>query len=398
MALSPNHPADCAAVPGEDSKPQDKGFIPSTPRQRAIGVALRRSNATVPGLSAAVVHGCNFIARMIGDQTVQYQKTGIQKSITRLESRGNGLSWRAEPIGFAKRNILERIPAKDVSPKAYPATLPLAAATGHFLDDVGVDPEANVDVHAFKLKLLAIRDRIPRYTKDVRRVDNSPAESRAAMEALQVELNTFERGLPIELKLTPQRLVNMGHSREAGTYAGLHALWMMCHCDLHRFCVPGIRESVPQDALAQIPLSFIEYCLQACFDTAFRLSGFWSELYHLESCEYFGDEFLAVSIYQFTEALQLAAPLRSIHASVINRLGDAERLVSALGRGSVARFSPDANPVGGIDTARDHLASKHSVLLHLYSDTEADNNALTYQTTNSGPVRERRRFQTLAQV
>ncbi|KAL4999748.1 fungal-specific transcription factor domain-containing protein [Aspergillus recurvatus] len=277
-----------------------------------------------------------------------------------------------------------------------------------FLDDVGVEPEANVDAHAFKLRLLAIRDRILRYTKGVRRRGNSPAENRTVMEALQIELNTFERTLPVELKLTPQRLVIMGHSREAGTYAGLHGLWMMCHCDLYRFCVPGLRESVSKDALAQTPLSFIEYCQQACFDTAVRLCGLWSDLYHLESSEYFGDEFLAVSIYQvtqilhhlphlmpehgensgeslkkkLTEALQLAAPLRWVYASVINCLKDTERLVSALGRGSVVRSSPDANPVGGIDTARDHLASKHSVLPHLYRDTEAADNVSGYQASN----------------
>ncbi|KAL4742522.1 hypothetical protein BDV11DRAFT_202620 [Aspergillus similis] len=274
-----------------------------------------------------------------------------------------------------------------------------------FLDDIGVEPEANVDAHAFKLRLLAIRDRILRYTKGVRRMGNSPAEGRTAMEALQVELNTFERRLPVELKLTPQRLVIMGHSREAATYAGLHALWMLCHCDLYRFCVPGIRESVSKEALVRTPSAFTEYCQQACFSMAVRLCGLWSDLYHLDSSEYFGDEFLAVSIYQVTqilhhlphlmpehgenrveslkkklnEALQLAAPLRWVYASAINCLRDTERLVSALGRGSSARSSPDASPVGGIDTAREHLASKHSVLPHLYKDKEAADIAEGYQ-------------------
>ncbi|CBF81676.1 fungal specific transcription factor domain-containing protein [Aspergillus nidulans FGSC A4] len=207
--------------------------------------------------------------------------------------------------------------------------------------------------------------RCHKYTKGVRRMGNSPAESSAAMEALLAELNTFERTLPPELKLTPQRLVVMGHSREAATYAGLHALWTMCHCDLYRFCVPGIRES-----LARTPSNFKDYCQQACFSMAVQLCGLWSDLYHLESSEYFGDEFLAVSIYQVTQilhhlphlmsehgensveslkkklnkALQLAAPLRWVYASAINCLRNTERLLSALGRLSGARSSPDANP------------------------------------------------------
>lgn len=215
------------------------------------------------------------------------------------------------------------------------------------------------------------------------------------MEALQAELNTFERTLPAELKLTSQRLVFMGHSREAGPYVGLHTLWMMCHCDLYRFCVPGIRESVSKDALALTPPNFIEYCQHACFSTAIRLCGLWSDLYRLESSEYFGDELLAVSIYQVAqilhhlphlipedgedsvlplkkrliEALQLAAPLGQVYTSAMNCLKDSERLINALGRASVTQSSPDSSVSAAIETAeREHLASKHSVLPHLYRD------------------------------
>ncbi|KAL4779737.1 hypothetical protein BJX76DRAFT_68980 [Aspergillus varians] len=229
------------------------------------------------------------------------------------------------------------------------------------------------------------------------------------MEALQFELNTFERSLPVELRLTSQRLVVMGHSREAGTYAALHALWMMCHCDLYRFCVPGIRESVSKDALAQTPPNFIEYCQQACFSTAVRLCGLWSDLYHLESSEYFGDEFLAVSIYQvsqilhhlphlmpeegensvislkkkLTEALQLAAPLRGVYTNVINCLKDSERLISALGRGSVGQSPPDSSAVAETETPeRAHLASRHSMLPHLYRDQEVVGKGTGYQESH----------------
>ncbi|KAL4913652.1 hypothetical protein BDW62DRAFT_159093 [Aspergillus aurantiobrunneus] len=279
-----------------------------------------------------------------------------------------------------------------------------------FLDDNGIEPGANMDAHAFKLKLLAIRDRILRYTKGVRRKGNSPADSRTAMEALQVELNSFERNLPAELKLTPQRLVVMGHSREAGAYAGLHALWMMCHCDLYRFCVPGIREAVSKDALAQTPPHFIEFCQQACMGTAVRLCGLWSELYHLESSEYLGDEFLAVSIYQvtqilhhlphllpddsensalslkkkLTDALQLAAPLRQTYSNVINCLKDSERLINALGRESVVQSSPDSSAGAGVESAEwEHLASRHSALPNLYRDQETADRGTGYPVAKS---------------
>jgi hypothetical protein len=128
------------------------------------------------------------------------------------------------------------------------------------------------------------------------------------------------------------------------------------------------------------------------------LCELWSDLYHLESSEYFGDEFLAVSVFQvtqilhhlphlipedgdnsaaslrkkLTEALQLATPLRRIYASVVNCLKDSERLINALGQGSTAQSSPTSSVVAGVETIeREHFASKHSILPKIYRDQGA---------------------------
>ncbi|KUL84036.1 hypothetical protein ZTR_07155 [Talaromyces verruculosus] len=269
-----------------------------------------------------------------------------------------------------------------------------------FLDDDDIDPSANMDTHAFKLRLLAIRDRILRYTKNVRRTGNSPAESRAEMEALQIELNMFERNLPAELRLTPQRIVIMGHSREASVYAGLHSLWMMCHCDLYRFCVPGIRESVSKEALALTPPDFVEYCQRACLDFSVRFCEAWSNFYHLESSECLGGEFLVISIYQISqilhhlrhllpdegdhcitslkkkliETLELAKPLERVFSNAAGCLRDSERLIDALGRESITRTTPESSFNGGLETSGQNkqLASRHSVLVHIYNNNNQE--------------------------
>ncbi|KAL3470023.1 hypothetical protein BJX99DRAFT_251533 [Aspergillus californicus] len=266
-----------------------------------------------------------------------------------------------------------------------------------FLDGRDFDLNANVDAHAFKLVLLATRDKVLSYTKYVRRRGKSPCESRPQMESLQAELDSFEQILPPELKLTSQRLAVMGHSYQAGTYAGLHSLWLMCHCDLYRFCVPGIRESVSADALASTPREFVDYCQQRCLSNAVQLCGLWSNLYHLESSEFLGDEFLAVSVYQVTqilhhlphllpdegdncmaslkkkliEVLKLASPLKQIYNSTIGCLKDAERLVEALGRGTTVRLSPDSNTVEGMEAVEQHLVSRHTILPRLYRNQDA---------------------------
>ncbi|KAL2819404.1 hypothetical protein BJX63DRAFT_8648 [Aspergillus granulosus] len=266
-----------------------------------------------------------------------------------------------------------------------------------FIGDTGQELGAYMHPHSFKLALLAVRDRILRYTKDVRRNGKSPVESRPEMRTLQAELDMFEQGLPPELKLTPQRLTVVGHSREASTYAGLHSLWIMCHCDLYRFCVPGIRESVSKDALAITPPDFIEYCQRECLSRAIQLCELWSHLYHLESSECLGDEFLPASIYQvaqilhhlprllpesgdsciaslkdkLSDALQLASPLTQIYCNTGMCLRDAERLIDALGRDSAPQYSPDHSPVEGLEAADQHLASRHSILPHLYRNQQS---------------------------
>ncbi|KAL3455362.1 hypothetical protein BJX64DRAFT_72484 [Aspergillus heterothallicus] len=266
-----------------------------------------------------------------------------------------------------------------------------------FIRDIGQESGVYMHPHAFKLALLAIRDRILRFTKDVRRSGKSPVEGRPQMRSLQAELDMFEQGLPPELKLAPQRLAVAGHSREASSYAGLHSLWMMCHCDLYRFCVPGIRESVPKDALAITPPDFIEYCQQECLDKAIQFCDLWSHLYRLESSESLGDEFLAVSIYQVTqilhhlprflpesgdhciaslktklsEALELASPLTQIYSNTGKCLRDAGRLIDALGRDSALQSSPDHSTEEGMKVAEQHLASRHSILPHLYRNQES---------------------------
>ncbi|KAJ0424390.1 hypothetical protein BJY00DRAFT_261864 [Aspergillus carlsbadensis] len=266
-----------------------------------------------------------------------------------------------------------------------------------FLGDASKELGTYMHPHSFQLALLATRDRILRYTKDVRRSGRSPIESQSEMRSLQAELEVFEQNLPPELKLTPQRLVVVGHSREASTYAGLHSLWMMCHCDLYRFCVPGIRESVSKDALAITPSDFVEYCQRECLSKAIQLCDLWSHLYQLESSEYLGNESLPVCIYQvaqilhhlprllpesgdncitslkkkLTEAIQLASPLTQIYGNTSKCLRDAERLTDALGRESMLQSSPEHSTVEGLEVAEQHLASRHSFLPRLYRHQES---------------------------
>jgi hypothetical protein len=177
---------------------------------------------------------------------------------------------------------------------------------------------------------------------------------------------------------------------------------MMCHCDLYRFCVPGIRESVSKKALSLTPPDFVEYCQRACLDFSVRFCESWSDFYHLESNESLGGEFLVISIYQvvqilhhlrhllpdqgdiciaslktkLVEALQIAKPLERIFSNAAGCLRDSERLIDALGRDSITRTTSASSINDGLEATgeKQHLASQHSVLIHLYNNNNNNNN------------------------
>lgn len=234
------------------------------------------------------------------------------------------------------------------------------------------------------------------------------------MEALQIELNMFERNLPAEFRLTPQRVVIMGHSREASIYAGLHSLWMMCHCDLYRFCVPGIRESVSKEALASTHPDFVEFCQRTCLDFSIRFCEAWSNFYHLESSECLAGEFLVISIYQvaqilhhlqhllpeegdhcivslkekLVEALEMARPCERVFTKAVGCLRDSERLIDALGRKSITRTASSSSLDDGMEASgQKHLASQHSVLVHIYNSHNQEEESIerpaVYQADSS---------------
>lgn len=206
------------------------------------------------------------------------------------------------------------------------------------------------------------------------------------MQALQAELDRFEQRLPAELKLSPDRLVLMAHSTESAKYTGLHMHWMQCHCDLYRFCVPGLRESVSKEALAGTPSDFVDYCQRACLDMALRLCDFWAEIGRLNPEDTFGDGFLAISIYQvaqicrhlqdllptqgerciesvkqkLTEALRLAEPLKDTLVGWRKCLKDAEKVIGSLGEGSIGRSSRASSVAD--EAVQGHMQSRHGLL------------------------------------
>ena len=153
-------------------------------------------------------------------------------------------------------------------------------------------------VSNYYLRLMAIRDRILGYTKRVIREGSSPFDSQDELRSLEVELRVFQDELPEELRLIPQRLIFMAYSEELTEYLMIHGTWYQCNCDLYRFLVPGIRESVPQSAIDASPQFYVQDCQKKCLDNAILQCDLWSKIYNLSDHQTVNIPGIAFYLYQ----------------------------------------------------------------------------------------------------
>jgi hypothetical protein len=142
-----------------------------------------------------------------------------------------------------------------------------------------------------------------RYTRRVILDGSSPYPSRDQLRSLDQQLMSFKDSLPEELKLDAKRLMIMCHSEDARTYIVLHTLLYLCRCDLFRFLIPGIRESVSAEALENTPRAYIDYCQQRCLESAVWSCEFWSHIYHSETRRPVESSTLAIALYQCTKII-----------------------------------------------------------------------------------------------
>ncbi|KAF4468764.1 hypothetical protein FALBO_4348 [Fusarium albosuccineum] len=175
------------------------------------------------------------------------------------------------------------------------------------------DSETDLNALAFLMRLYDIRDRVLRYTRRVILDGSSPYLSRGQLRSLDLELESFEESLPEELRLNENRLMLMCHSDEARTYTTLHTLLFSCRCDLHRFLIPGIRESVSPEAAGQTPREYIDYCQRRCLQSALGCCDLWSKIRHLETSSRLESPTLAVVTYQSTKIIDHLSGLLPSH-------------------------------------------------------------------------------------
>ncbi|KAI1859021.1 hypothetical protein JX265_010498 [Neoarthrinium moseri] len=102
-----------------------------------------------------------------------------------------------------------RLPCNDHS---FHRGLPSSAA---YLDPCEGNETFQADLLAQHIRLYAIRERILRYTKGVRRDGSSPVLTKMTLQSLERELQSFVERLPENLQLEPDNFLLVMHSEDA---------------------------------------------------------------------------------------------------------------------------------------------------------------------------------------
>lgn len=180
----------------------------------------------------------------------------------------------------------------------------------------------------------------------------------------------------------------MAQSRDSTAYLRLHTVWLQCYCDLYRFLVPGLRESVSSQAMSNTPEDYIFYCQQSILAKVTYLCDTWTKFFDSSPAEKINDIFLGISCYQVSQIIDklqhvlirnhafenldkikcsLRKTLDMVDPAVCGRfvrlegcLREAELVVQRLGQGNAEAHLPQSQPKSYGN--QHHLISKGSMI------------------------------------
>lgn len=165
-----------------------------------------------------------------------------------------------------------------------------------------------------------------RYTRGVIAEGRSPYESRSELAALESELAEFKSSLPETMKLTTGNLSLRGYTTSRTRYIMLHVWWYQCHCDLYRFMIPRIRESISEEAMRSTPEAYVQYCQQKAADNALNALRLFTEVKKLANPISIADQMVAICCYQCARIIIVSYMMPGIEGLDRRNLAEIDQL------------------------------------------------------------------------
>jgi hypothetical protein len=97
---------------------------------------------------------------------------------------------------------------------------------------------------------------------------SKPHDSRSELFQLEADLKDFKQSLPESLTLSERNLNLRAYSPHLRRYVMLHTVWHQCHCDLYRFLLPGMRESLSDEIINKTIPEYALYCQRRAVEHA----------------------------------------------------------------------------------------------------------------------------------
>ncbi len=145
--------------------------------------------------------------------------------------------------------------------------------------------------------------------------------------ALRQKLLDFEHQLPSNLKFVNRNLYLHANSAQRMTFIMLRSWWHECNTIIHRFTLPGFRESV--DLTAQ-NANFVNQCQQQVLQSALAQSNFWRLIVHMKYSLLF-DPTMVVLVHSNTRTLLAYRKLKDpLVSEEINHPGETHDIETLL--------------------------------------------------------------------
>ncbi|OJJ67131.1 hypothetical protein ASPBRDRAFT_200302 [Aspergillus brasiliensis CBS 101740] len=161
--------------------------------------------------------------------------------------------------------------------RSFELEIPVITST-LYPSEVSPDREKKVGLMGYMVRIFAIRHDILQKTRQIMSARKNPYAERDQLRRLETALDTFAAQLPDHLQLTSRNILLRAYTPHLMGYIVLHSTWHQLYCDLYRMMIPGLRESIHEDILQQVPEAYAASCRKICLDHVVAAGDLWSEL------------------------------------------------------------------------------------------------------------------------
>ncbi|PVH74437.1 hypothetical protein DL98DRAFT_467858 [Cadophora sp. DSE1049] len=172
---------------------------------------------------------------------------------------------------------------------------------------------------AYLIRIFDIRYRVQCFARTVVDSGCTSQDSDVQLHSFEQELELFMQQLPATYSFSQKNLTLRAPTSQRTSFVMLHIWWHQCYCDLFRFAVPRIRESLPCEALQKLHPDFVSHCQNQCWQHAMSISSIVDSIRKCGGDLFVTDSALSVCLFQ--------------NARIITRLGPS--LPWVLGRSEI---------------------------------------------------------------